>query len=141
MICAVYDCEKPKEHRAWCGMHYARWYSTGSPFIVRVGGPKRRDPSERFWALIDKTADCWNWMGAPNNRDEGTRYGRFTISYKPHRRMLAHRFAYEELVGPIPDGMELDHLCRNTACVRPDHLEPVTAHENRRREWIARKAS
>ena len=47
--------------------------------------------------------------------------------------MPAHRYAYEELVGPIPEGLQLDHLCRNRSCVNPDHLEPVTCRENLRR--------
>lgn len=125
-------------------MHYARWYRTGDPLAVRVGGPKRRDPAERFWEKIDLSGDCWIWTLAPNGRaggyGRGGGYGRFTVSYKPHVRVLAHRFAYEQLVGPIPEGMELDHLCRNTRCVRPEHLEPVTMRENRLRMWAARKA-
>jgi hypothetical protein len=52
----------------------------------------------------------------------------------------AHRFVYEWLVGPISEGLELDHLCSNTLCINPDHLEPVTGEENRRREWETRKA-
>lgn len=91
--------------------------------------------------MVDKSGECWVWTAAPNNRSDGTGYGRFTVSHKPNRRMLAHRYAYEELVGPIPEGLELDHLCRNTACVRPDHLEPVTMSENRVRMWQARKAA
>jgi hypothetical protein len=52
--------------------------------------------------------------------------------------MGAHRFAYLEFVGPIPDGLVLDHLCRNKKCVNPDHLEPVTNAENLRRGRVAR---
>ncbi|HEV2123202.1 MAG TPA: HNH endonuclease signature motif containing protein [Chloroflexota bacterium] len=52
--------------------------------------------------------------------------------------LKAHRWAYEALVGPIPTGTELDHLCRNPACVRPDHLEPVTHAENIRRGYAAK---
>lgn len=63
---------------------------------------------------------CWMWSGPRH----GEGYG------KTGKNGLAHRVVYEALVGPIPDGMQLDHLCRNTGCVRPDHLEPVTRKEN-----------
>lgn len=57
-------------------------------------------------------------------------YGRLT---KHGRHLLAHRASYEFIVGPIPDGLVIDHLCRNTSCVHPGHLEPVTHAENIRR--------
>lgn len=69
--------------------------------------------------------DCWIWIGA-----KWARYGKFYVRPKRHS---AHRWGYEALVGPIPDGLELDHLCRNLLCVNPDHLEPVTHEENVRR--------
>lgn len=79
----------------------------------------------RFWAKVDKNGPggCWPWLGAVR-----TGYGRFAVQQK--RLVQAHRFAYELLVGPIPDGLELDHLCRNRACVNPDHMEPVTSRVN-----------
>jgi hypothetical protein len=67
------------------------------------------------------------WTGAKSKNG----YGHFrTSGDKLH---YAHRFAYELLIGPIPEGLQLDHLCRNRACVRPEHLEPVTHVENIRR--------
>jgi hypothetical protein len=75
-----------------------------------------------FWTKVDAVGPCWAWTGGRS----GGRYGMY-------RRQYAHRIAYEQLVGPIPDGLELDHLCRNTLCVNPDHLEPVTHAENTRR--------
>lgn len=71
--------------------------------------------------------DCLVWTGAAFP----TGYGRVG------RRESAHRASYERYVGPIPAGLEIDHLCRNTLCIRPDHLEPVTRAENMRRRAAA----
>ena len=85
---------------------------------------------DRFWSKVHKTDDCWNWTAATNHTGEARAYGQFWFDGK---LVLAHRFAYELEVGPIPDGIDTDHLCRNRLCVRPDHLEPVTRAENKRR--------
>ncbi len=82
---------------------------------------------ENFWSKVDKTvSDCWLWTGAKNSKG----YGCFAVA---GRSQLAHRVAYEELVGSIPDGLQIDHLCRIKSCVNPAHLEPVTALENMNR--------
>jgi hypothetical protein len=81
----------------------------------------------RFWAKVDRTDGCWYWRGhiIPLG------YGQFGIGNR--KLVRAHRYAYEQLIGPIPDGLELDHLCGVRHCVNPSHLEPVTHAENMRR--------
>jgi hypothetical protein len=95
----------------------------------------RKSVEERFWAKVEKTDGCWLWTGAISGKS-GTAsaargYGYFGVTSK--KIVRAHRWAYETLVGPIPEGMELDHLCHITTCVNPNHLEAVTHLENVRR--------
>lgn len=73
--------------------------------------------AERFWAkaVRDPETECWEWIACRNSWG----YGQFDA---PGFR-YAHRFAYSYLVGPIPEGLTIDHLCRNRGCVNPDHLE------------------
>ena len=88
------------------------------------------------WDKVEKTNRCWKWTGA-NNGDKYGRYGygRIRIAGK---NIPAHKYFYELLIGNVPSGLELDHLCFNRLCVRPEHLEPVTRSENLRRSWAKR---
>ncbi len=85
-----------------------------------------------YWSRIDgpDPLGCWTWTGPVDA--EG--YGRIFIYGHYHR---AHRWTYEKLVAEIPEGLVLDHLCRNTSCVNPWHLEPVTVRVNSRRAPFA----
>ena len=89
------------------------------------------DLPDRVLDKIDLGHDCWSWLGfvKPNG------YG--TVGFG-QRVLHAHRVVYEAVVGPIPEGLELDHLCRVRHCVNPDHLEPVAHAENMRRAVEAR---
>lgn len=105
-------------------MHWRRWKLYGDPLIRQV---VRGDDEKRFWAKVEKSDGCWLWTGALTH--DG--YGRFRL---PGGHAMAHRWAYEQTIGPVPEGLVLDHVrargCTNRNCVRPDHLEPVTEQEN-----------
>lgn len=85
---------------------------------------------EQFWTQVEKTGEslssCWLWRG-------GITTGGYGYMYIGRLRKPAHRVAYELVKGSIPEGFQIDHLCRVRGCVRPDHLEAVTAAENNRR--------
>ena len=79
---------------------------------------------ERFLQKVSVAeSGCWSWLSAKRKRG----YGVFSVSGYQH---YAHRFSYEQFRGPIPAGLQIDHLCRNPSCVNPTHLEVVTPHEN-----------
>lgn len=89
-----------------------------------MSGPNR----ELFWNKVDRSGDCWEWQAFRDKDGYGV-WG-WREEDRRWKNVRAHRFAYEEVVGEIPEGLQIDHLCRNPSCVNPDHLEPVTAREN-----------
>ena len=139
-ICAIPGCGNVEQtRRGMCDMHYRRWRRNGvagPPDSLRIIG----DDFARFWSHVDQDGpvpvgvewlgNCWIWTG--HRDDKG--YGHIKADGQVIR---THLWAWRTFVGPVPDGLELDHLCRVTACVRTTHLEPVTKGENVRRRNLA----
>ncbi|RYF11404.1 MAG: HNH endonuclease [Oxalobacteraceae bacterium] len=94
-----------------------------------TGAPHTNRPTmdQKLAGRFERTEGCWLWKGQINRGG----YGKLVAKIEGKRRILsAHRAVYEHLVSQIPAGMQLDHLCRNRACVNPSHLEPVSNREN-----------
>ena len=117
------------------GAQGVRLCRSGVPWLARSCGRNRGIPQmsnleRRFWTRVDKNGPlfqgtpCWLWTGTITNT-----YGYLWIIGK-RTSVPAHRIAYEILIGPIPSGLQIDHLCRNRICVNPAHLEVVTRREN-----------
>lgn len=92
-------------------------------------GVTKSSIESRFWQKVEVTGFCWNWVASRDKSGYGY------IAKPGGGNALAHRWSYEFLVGEIPEGYHVDHLCRNTSCVNPDHLEPVPQAENKLRGY------
>lgn len=159
-LCEVDGCNRPHLAKGLCRRHYKRKRRTGSYEVSRPWGPRpcsepgchsprvlkrlclehwmllrsekrarcprrleaKRDWREKFWERVPVGPGCWEWAGSVS----ATGYGKFYVDGP----RLAHRVAYELTRGPIPDGLQIDHLCRNRRCVNPAHLEAVTQRVN-----------
>lgn len=148
--CSVDGCGADVKARGLCNKHYLRTRRARPEEARPESVPQTRQTvAERFWsktriagdcechlcaATEDASAKCVVWTASYT----GNGYGGF---WNGDRQVRAHRFSYELLVGPIPEGLHLDHLCRVRRCVAPVHLEPVTPRENvlRGLPWVPRK--
>jgi hypothetical protein len=120
--CSTPDCDRPYYCRGVCRAHYDR-RRHGREMLIPIRSRRTVDVSSWFWLQIEFTNTCWLWTRRASVRG----YGQFS---EGNSLVLAHRYAYEFCYGPVPPGLELDHLCRIHACVNPDHLEAVTHREN-----------
>lgn len=122
--CSIDGCAKPHEARGWCRTHYGRWQKHGHVDSTRT------PLDERFWSKVafPPSDGCWIWTAQLGHAG----YGKFNA--RSHAVAggsdLAHRISYTMLVGPIPEGLVIDHLCRNPPCVNPSHMEVVTHRVN-----------
>ena len=134
-LCAAQECDCAViVARGLCAKHYKRFMAYGSTELQ-----PRPTASERFWSKVNlrgpipefrpELGRCWIWEAARGGGRTG-QYGRF---YDGQGAVRAHRWAWESVNGPIPEGLPIDHLCRVKLCVNPDHLEPVPSSENTRR--------
>lgn len=142
--CLVAECDSSHYAKGYCLKHYRRWSRHGDTTL-----PLRRCTPlmERLWAKVDKNGPtpeacpgpCWLWTGVVNWQG----YGRISEGRAGQRYLQAHRVTYEDAKGPIPTGLEPDHLCRVRNCVNPAHLELVTHRENllRGETFVARHAA
>ena len=118
--CDVDGCNCPHLARGLCSTHYAAARRTGRLEKLPT------TPQARFFSKVTVTDGCWLWNGTLNEHG----YGVLSV----HNRLVyAHRLSYELHVGPIPEGLVLDHLCRTPSCANPQHLEAVTQAENNAR--------
>lgn len=130
--CSIEGCFKPARKRGWCSMHYWRWGTYGDPHFVK--SERYDDPELAFAARTERRGDCLVWTGATYPSG----YGQLRINNKVVR---AHRYAWERANGPIPEGMVIDHMCFNRACVNVNHLRVGTDSLNKQNLAGARKHS
>jgi hypothetical protein len=136
--CRIIGCPWQVTSNGWCKWHARAWAFRGR----RRQGRTAIDPFERWQRHVHVVhpAGCWWWTGGTVKG-----YGKFNIRHRSARlptmsTTSAHRFGYKALIDPdLPDELQIDHLCRNTLCVNPDHLEAVTPEENIRRAVAVRR--
>lgn len=120
--CSMPECDQPPAGRGLCNTHYHRLRTHGDPGAEVIS----RDPLVRFWRKVAKGPGCWMWTAAKTDRG----YGAFRAVLDGMEIRYAHRFSYTIANGPIPEGMQVDHMCSVRACVNPSHLRLATSKQN-----------
>lgn len=133
--CVIDNCTRRQHAHGWCDTHYQRWRKYGStdlpapPSLTEL----RLALGRRLLSHLKQQDDCLVWTGTVGNAG----YGLISTGGRQGKTVLVHRLAYELWVGPIPEGLTIDHVrargCRSKLCCEPAHLEPVTLLENIRR--------
>lgn len=118
--CSIEGCGRDHSARGWCSAHYRRWRRHGDPEAYAC----YPDAAQAFNAYTRQDGECIIWTGARNAQGYGVMGGRAKGS------RLAHRYAWTVEHGPIPDGLFVDHVCHNPACVKIDHLRLATIAQN-----------
>lgn len=135
-MCPAPGCSRESRSRAsWSRNPYCQFHQTR---LRDTGDLALQEPPSAWDRFVDKVlvavSGCWLWTGNGTGRDHA--YGAFWYGGK---NGLAHRFSYETMVGPVPDGLEIDHTCMVKRCVNPAHLEAVTPKVNMQRMRAAQK--
>lgn len=120
--CSIDGCNRNAEKRGWCNKHYRRWQKSGHP---ETGNRRFSDPEKSFAYRTRRQGHCLIWTGSKNQNG----YGTIRINGVP---IPAHRYAWERVNGPIPEGMMVDHKnCYNPACCNVEHLRLATDQQNK----------
>lgn len=119
-MCSIEGCGRPEDCRTWCKMHWKRWKKYGDPLLGRV---RYSDPALAFAARTQWRGGCLIWTGSRISAG----YGNMRIG---ESNKLAHRFAWEQVRGPIPSGLDVDHTCFTPACCNVQHLRLATRKQN-----------
>lgn len=117
-LCSVEGCGKAHDSKGYCKTHVHRVRKYGQPQL-----PQSPSYVDRLEAKINKTTSCWLWEGTISRSGYG-------VVRSGNKQKVAHRAIYLELVGEIPEGMFLDHICHVRHCVNPEHLRIVTRAQN-----------